>query len=200
MKFLVATHNQGKLRELRDLLAQFPTLEIVGLGDVGVTQDIEETGTTFTENAVLKAQGYAALTGLLTLSDDSGLAVHALAGRPGVYSARYGGAGLDDAGRRAVLLNEMQTVTERSAEFVCVIALHDPRTAQTYTVEGRVQGQILHEERSAGYGFGYDPLFVPDGHELTFAQMPPAAKKLLSHRGRAVAQVPPILVRLMATG
>lgn len=197
MKLLVATHNQGKLRELRDLLAQFPMLEIIGLDEVGVTHDIEETGTTFVENAVLKAQGYAELTGLLTLSDDSGLAVNALEGRPGVYSARYGGAGLDDGGRRKVLLNEMAHITERSAEFVCVIAIHDPRSGQTHTVEGRVQGQILTEERSNGFGFGYDPLFVPEGHELTFAQMPPEAKKQLSHRGRAVAQVPPILQNLL---
>jgi len=195
MKLLIATGNAGKLREYRRMLQNLD-FEIVGLEDVGLKGlDVEETGMTFIENAILKAEAYGAASGLLTLADDSGLVVDALDGRPGVYSARYGGAGLDNAGRRAYLLQEMATVpeTERSARFVCVIALHHPEKGETHTTEGTVEGRILQEERDAGTGFGYDPVFQPDGYDLSFAEMPADEKNRISHRGRAAAQVPGVL-------
>lgn len=187
MRLLIATQNAGKLREYRRLLADTP-YEVVGLADVGLgAMDVEETGTTFAENALLKARAYAVASGTLTLADDSGLAVDALQGRPGVYSARYGTPGLDDAGRRRYLLNEMQHVPtdERRARFVCVIALVDPNSDNVQTFEGRCEGHILQTERDAGKGFGYDALFQPEGYDKTFAELPTEEKNRMSHRGRA---------------
>jgi XTP/dITP diphosphohydrolase len=198
MELLIATHNLGKLREYQALL---PDYTLLGLSDVGLSAlDVEESGSTFLENAALKAVQYARASGRITLSDDSGLCVDALDGAPGVLSARYGGPGLDDAERRAYLLAQMRSVPEgqRTARFVCVIALHDPRTGQTYAVEGVCEGRILTEERGTG-GFGYDRLFVPDGFDLTYAEMPPAQKDALSHRGRAVQKLLPILSEVMRT-
>ena len=198
MELLIATHNLGKLREYQALL---PDYTLLGLGDVGLGAfDVEESGGTFLENAALKAVQYARASGRITLSDDSGLCVDALNGAPGVLSARYGGPELDDAERRAYLLAQMRSIPEgqRTARFVCVIALHDPRTGQTYAVEGVCEGRILTEERGAG-GFGYDRLFVPDGLNLTFAEMPSAQKDALSHRGRAVQKLLPILCEVMRT-
>ncbi len=195
MKLLIATGNPGKLREYRRLLGE-TDYEIVGLEEVGLQgMEVEETGTTFAENAILKAQAYAAASRLLTLADDSGLVVDALDGRPGVYSARYGGEGLDNAGRRAHLLREMNNVPdgERSARFVCVIALHNPESGATRTTEGTVEGRILREERDAGKGFGYDPIFQPDGYALSFGELDDDEKNRISHRGRAAAQVPGVL-------
>jgi XTP/dITP diphosphohydrolase len=193
LELLVATHNLGKLQEYRDLL---PDYEFVGLGDIGLgSLDVDETGTTFLENAALKATTYARASGRITLSDDSGLCVDALDGAPGLYSARYGGAGLDDGGRRAHLLANMQHVPEgqRTAQFVCVIALHDPRDGKTYAVEGISPGRILLAESNGTGGFGYDRLFVPDGYDLSFADMPAAQKHALSHRGRAVVKLQGVL-------
>lgn len=198
MKLLIATGNPGKLREYRRLLENLE-YEIVGLADIGLADmDVEETGTTFSENAIIKAESYGKASGLLTLADDSGLAVDALEGRPGVYSARYGGGNLDNAGRRAYLLREMQTIPdpERTARFVCVIALHHPETGKTYTTEGTVEGRILHEERDAGKGFGYDPIFQPAGYDLTFGELDDEVKNKISHRGRAAEQVPGVLAAL----
>lgn len=199
MEILIATHNLGKLREYQALL---PGYTLIGLNDVGLGAfDVDETGSTFLDNAALKAVQYARASGRITLSDDSGLCVDMLDGAPGVYSARYGGDGLDDAGRRAYLLAQMQHIPEgqRSARFVCVIALHDPRTGQTYAVEGTCDGHILTEERGSG-GFGYDALFVPDGYDLTYAEMPAEQKDALSHRARAVQKLIPLLQDVLAEG
>ncbi|MCU0512157.1 MAG: RdgB/HAM1 family non-canonical purine NTP pyrophosphatase [Anaerolineae bacterium] len=199
-RLLIATHNQGKLREYRDLLAhRLP--DIVGLAEAGITHDVDETGTTFAANALLKAQAYAALAGLPALADDSGLSVLALDGAPGVYSARYGGDGLDDAGRRAYLLAQMQAVpaAERAAFFTCVIALHDPHSGRSAIVSGRCDGHILTAERSRGHGFGYDALFVPQGLSETFAELNPTDKHRISHRGQAVAQLPALLAEVFGT-
>src|SRR5689334_253734 len=111
MKLLVATHNKGKIKEYQELLANLP-IEFVGLDDVGITDDIEETGTTFAANAILKAEGYAQMANMIAMADDSGLVIDALDGRPGVYSARYGGLGLDDAGRRTIVLDEMVAIND----------------------------------------------------------------------------------------
>lgn len=197
-RLLVATQNPGKVREYAQMLGELP-LQAVGLRDVGLGEhDVEETGATFAENAILKARYYAQAAGLLALADDSGLVVDALDGAPGVYSARYGGPGLDDAGRRQKLLQALADVPpeKRSARFVCVIALAHPPGEQVQTVEGRVEGQILLEERDGGYGFGYDALFCPQGHTRTFAELEPEIKNRISHRGQALARLRPLLQKL----
>jgi XTP/dITP diphosphohydrolase len=198
MKLVIATHNKGKLREYRELLAHFD-LEVIGLDEAGVTEDVEETGTTFDANSTLKAEAYAGMTGALALADDSGLVVDALNGEPGVYSARYGGPGLDDAGRRRLLLDKLKDVPyeKRSARFMCSLALHDPRTGKTHLLEGRCEGTIVHEERDRGFGFGYDAVFVPEGFNETFAEMSSDVKNGISHRGKAVAQLPDLLSKVL---
>lgn len=201
MKLLIATRNAGKVREYQEMLHAGDDLEIVGLEAVGLgAMDVEETGTSFSENASLKARAYGAASGLLTLADDSGLVVNALDGRPGIHSARYGQPGLDDAGRRAYLLREMAAIPDnaRRAHFTCVIAVYDPGRNVLELVEGRCNGRILREERDAGQGFGYDALFLPNGYNQSFGEMPAALKNRISHRGRAVAQLPALLARLRA--
>ena len=195
MTLLIGTHNPGKLKEYRRLL---PGLDIPIIGGTDLEMrlpDVEETGTTFEENAILKAKSYANLSTLITLADDSGLCVNALDGRPGLYSARYGTPDLDDAGRRAHLLEEMKDVPdeERQAYFICVIAVYDPTHEKVLTVEGRCHGQILHEDRDNGFGFGYDPVFMPDGYELSFGQMQPEMKNGLSHRAIAAEKLAELL-------
>jgi len=202
-QLLIATQNPGKVQEYQELLPadRIPGWEIIGLNDIGLnTLDVDETGTTFEENAILKARTYAQASGLLTLSDDSGLAVDALDGAPGIYSARYGGPGLDDAGRRAHLLRALTDVpdAQRTARFICVIALFDPHDEQVYTSYGKVEGRLLHEERGSD-GFGYDPLFVPEGYSRTFAELTAEVKHANSHRGVAAQQVPAILTHLSRT-
>lgn len=202
MQLLIGTQNPGKLREYRQMLAALPftvvSPEEVGLGALNV----EETGTTFAENAELKAMAYAQSAKSYALADDSGLEVDALGGAPGVYSARYGGAGLDDRGRRLKLLEELRDVPadQRRARFVCVIVVVHPQTLSPVLVRGTCEGQITFEERDngKGYGFGYDPIFMPDGYEQTFGEIPTEIKHTISHRGRALAQLVPMLARLAA--
>lgn len=198
MKLLVATHNQGKLREYRQLLTDLP-FEVIGLDEAGITEDVEETGDTFAANATLKAEAYSKMTGFLALADDSGLVIDALDGRPGVYSARYGTPGLDDAGRRAFVLNELRDIPaeKRTARFMCAIAIHDPQTSTTQLVYGTCEGQILFADHDGGFGFGYDAIFQPEGFTETFAQLPPEAKNSISHRGKAVAQLPSVLAQFV---
>ncbi|MFN8418627.1 MAG: RdgB/HAM1 family non-canonical purine NTP pyrophosphatase [Anaerolineae bacterium] len=187
---LVATTNAGKLREYRammaDLSVKWQTLEDVGLAGM----DVAETETTFIGNALLKAQAYAAASGLPTMADDSGIVVDALDGAPGVYSARYAPTAAE---RNAKLLAALQGVPEekRTARFVCIVAF---ATADgiTITAEGRVEGRVGFEERGTN-GFGYDPVFVLDGG-LTMAEISSEAKNSLSHRGRALAKIRPLLV------
>lgn len=198
MELLIASQNQGKIREYQRLLADVG-FEVIGLADVGLASlDVEETGTTFAENAILKAKTYAAASKKLTLADDSGLVVDALDGAPGVYSARYGKPEFDDAGRRKHLLENMTHVEndQRTAHFMCVIAVYDPRTATTYTVEGRCEGQILEAERDGGTGFGYDALFQPNGYTQSFAELAPEEKNRISHRGNAVTKLPDVLKQI----
>ncbi len=195
---LVATQNQGKLAEYRELLADLP-VQILGAHDIGLsTFEVDESGTTFAENARLKAIAYADASGLLALADDSGLAVDALDGRPGVYSARYGGAGLDDAGRRRLLLDALRDVEDsrRGARFVCVIAVAEPHDGRFLSATGYCIGRILREERGTG-GFGYDRLFLPDGEQQTFAELSPERKHAISHRGRAAQALKPMLATLL---
>src|SRR5690606_3497773 len=185
---------KGKIREYQELLKNLG-YDVMGLAEIGLGEmDVEETGKTFVENALLKAHAYGEASGKLALADDSGLVVDALDGRPGVYSARYGTA-TDDAGRRRYLLNEMQAIPQeaRSAHFVCVIAVYNPQTGESKTVEGICEGQILFEERDAGKGFGYDAIFLPNGFDKSFGELSSEEKHKISHRGHAVAQVPDLL-------
>lgn len=191
-KLLVATNNLGKLAELRSLLADLP-LELIGLSDFENVTEVEETGTTFIDNAKLKATGYAQQTDLLALADDSGLEVDALDGRPGVLSARYGGdVGFDQ--KMQLLLGEMNdSVTDsRAARFVCSIAIAAPNGKILYTTEGICPGNIAAEPFGNG-GFGYDPIFVPDGFNETFGELSTAVKQKISHRARAFEQIMPFL-------
>jgi XTP/dITP diphosphohydrolase len=195
MDLLIATQNQGKLREYRQILAN-ENITVIGLADIGLDElDVEETGTTFAENALLKAKAYAEASGKLALADDSGLVVDALNGEPGVYSARYGDSSFDDAGRRKYLLENMRDVPAngRSARFKCVIALYEPISEGSNTVEGACEGQILLEERDAGKGFGYDALFLPEGFTKSFAELDAEEKNRISHRGQAAKKLPEIL-------
>jgi len=194
-KLLVATHNQGKLREYQALLADLPLI-VTSLALEGVTQDVEETGATFAENAILKATAYAQLTGLMTWADDSGLEVDPLAGRPGVYSARYGGAGLTDQQRYQQVLAELAPLPKPwTARFRCVVAIVS-HTGKLMTAEDRVEGEITDEPRGV-HGFGYDPIFFLPDHQCTMAELAPAQKNLISHRAKAAAQARQILVKLL---
>ena len=187
-ELLVATNNAGKVRELSQLLSDAP-LRLRLLSEFEGVAEADETGATFTENAVLKALHYSAHAGLLTLSDDSGLAVDALGGAPGVYSARYAGAHATYAERMSKLLGELETAgdADRRARFVCVIAVADPAGGRVETFEGVCEGHIARAPRGTN-GFGYDPLFIPDGHDRTFGELPEEVKHSLSHRARALAQ------------
>ncbi|GAB4467780.1 MAG: RdgB/HAM1 family non-canonical purine NTP pyrophosphatase [Anaerolineae bacterium] len=198
MKILVATHNPGKRREYAALLADMDA-EFLTLDDVGIDTDIEETGASLEENARLKAVGYARLSGLLTLADDSGLEVDALNGRPGVHSARYAGPGAGDADRYRKLLGEMSEVPDaaRTARFRCVVALCTPE-GEVYTADGVCEGDIGYEPRGE-HGFGYDPVFVVAGQGgKTMAELPPDLKNRISHRAHALEAIKPTLARLIA--
>ncbi len=186
-ELLVATNNAGKVRELSELLSNFP-LRLRLLGEFPDVEEAEETGETFAENATIKALHYSAGTGLLTLSDDSGLAVDALDGAPGVYSARYAGRGATYAERMSKLLGELDATgdAERRARFVCVIAVADPSSGTLRTFEGACEGRLARAPRGTG-GFGYDPLFIPDGYEQTFGELPDEIKQKISHRALAAA-------------
>ncbi len=199
MKILIATQNQHKLKEYRRLFAD-ADIEFVGLGDVGLgDMDVEETGTTFEENATLKVKSYADRANLWTMADDSGLMVDAMDGAPGIYSARYGGADLDHAGKRKKMLGELLDVPDkdRGAKFVCVIAIAKPNEDDVTLIRGECLGIITHEEYDEGNGFGYDPIFKPNGYDKTFGQMPAEVKNGLSHRAIAAEKALPILQKML---
>ncbi|MCI0396981.1 MAG: RdgB/HAM1 family non-canonical purine NTP pyrophosphatase [Chloroflexi bacterium] len=195
----MATRNTGKVAELADLLRDLDVAWL-SLDEAGVAFEVEETGETFEENAVLKATTYAGATGLLTLADDSGLEVDALGGRPGVYTARYGGAGLTSIQRYERLLQELAGVPwkRRTARFRCMIALAGP-DGLIGTAAGVCEGRIAWEPAGSG-GFGYDPVFYLPDQGLTMAQLPAEEKHKISHRGRAVAAVAPLLRRAVKDG
>ena len=198
-KLLVATHNQGKLQNFADMLQDL-AVEWLSLDEVGVVQDVEETGSTFRENSLLKARAYAAETGLLTLADDSGLEVDALHGAPGVYTARYGGEGLTAVQRYQKLLNDIKTVPEsqRTARFRCVIVLAAPDGTILGESEGVCEGRIA-QAPAGDNGFGYDPVFYLPQFNKTMAQLPAAQKHQISHRGQAVQAIVPRLRDLLKT-
>jgi XTP/dITP diphosphohydrolase len=195
-QLLVATHNKGKVAEFADILGD--QCEWLTLDEAGVTDDVPETGATFRENAILKAVAYARQTSLMTLADDSGLEVDALGGRPGVLSARYGGPGLSAADRYRRLLAELAGVPgeRRTARFHCVVALAGPDGTLRGTADGVCEGVIALEPAGDG-GFGYDPVFFIPELGLTMAQLPPETKHAISHRGRAVRAIAPLLHSLV---
>jgi len=188
MRLLIASNNRGKVREYQELLDELG-FELCGLAQVGITDDVDETGQTFMENACLKARAYGKTSGLLTLADDSGLEVDALGGAPGVYSARYAGQGAGDADRIAKLLTALAGMPEekRSARFRCVIALAWP-DGRLETFDGKCDGIIAAAPRGAN-GFGFDPVFYMPEHGCTMAELPPEVKNRVSHRGRAAELV-----------
>jgi XTP/dITP diphosphohydrolase len=192
-KLVIATNNRGKLREYADLLAG-SGFELITPADAGAaTFNPAETGSTYAENATIKAIEAAHLTGLPALADDSGIEVEALDGRPGLFSARYAGKDtfsddIAEAEQRRLLLDEMRNVPEdrRIARFVCVIAVTSPNGG-TRTVEAKWEGRLALEERGE-HGFGYDPVFLPIGYGgKTSAELPPDEKNRISHRGQAAA-------------
>ena len=188
---LLATRNVKKLAELRRILDQLLDVEVVGLDDVPYYDELPETGATFAENALLKAREGAKRTGLLTVADDSGLAVDALNGMPGVLSARWAGKSKDDNANLQLVLEQLaDTPDERlGATFVCAAALVTPAGAEN-VVEGRMPGRLVREPRGTN-GFGYDPIFVADGEHVTNGELPPSEKDAISHRGKALRALVP---------
>lgn len=185
MKFVLATHNPGKLKEMSAILGQFG-VEVVMPADLGITVDVEETGETFAENALLKAKAICDAAGLPAIADDSGLCVDALNGGPGVYSARYGGEELDDRGRYLLLLNSMRGVPSRAAHYTCAVACAFP-DGNILTAEGRCDGAIAYAPIGQS-GFGYDPVFLVPEKAKTFGQMTSEEKETISHRGKALRE------------
>ena len=190
MKIIVATHNGGKLAEIRRILeerlgADAADIELVSAGSLGLPDPVED-GVTFQENALIKARDVAERTGCPAVADDSGLMVDALDGAPGVHSARYASDGHDFAANNRLLLRNLEGVANRRARFRTVISLLVGD--EEHLFEGVVEGRIVERE-SGAEGFGYDPLFVPDGCDRTFAEMSPDEKNAVSHRGNALRQL-----------
>ena len=199
VKLLVASRNTKKLAELNRILAaeNVAGITVLGLADVPDYPEAPETGATFEENALAKARDAVAATGLPTIADDSGIAVDALNGMPGVLSARWAGGHGDDQANLDLVLAQLRDVPDsrRGAAFVCAAALVTPDGSET-VVRGEWRGILIRESRGTN-GFGYDPIFVPEGYEITSAQMPSAEKDGLSHRGRALRLLLPTLRALV---
>jgi XTP/dITP diphosphohydrolase len=184
MKLLLATQNKNKVIELKRLLKDYPQFEVYSLSDMNIQDDIEETGLTFEENARLKALHIYRLTGIACIADDSGLEIEALNNEPGVYSARYLGENTAYTIKNQVILDRLETCVNRSARFVSVVCLV-LNEAEVYTFVGIMPGSIGFEAKGDN-GFGYDPIFVPKGYDLSYAEMGIDVKNKLSHRGQAL--------------
>ena len=182
-KLVLATHNPGKVSEIGAMLAPLG-VDVVSAGDLGLAEP-DETETTFAGNALLKARAACAASGLPALADDSGLCVNALNGDPGLYSARWAGPDKDFVMAMQTVHEKLGDCSDRSAYFICVLALVYPDGGE-HVFEGRVNGTLVWPIRGPG-GFGYDPMFMPDGQTCTFGEMTPAEKKSISHRARAFA-------------
>ena len=196
MKLLVATSNQGKLRELKQLLAPLD-LDVMGLDQLDNPPVVTEDGATFSDNARKKALTLARFSGCLTLADDSGLCVDPLDGAPGVFSARYAGEQGDDKANNIRLVKELRgtPLNQRKAHFHCCIALAWP-DGRCNTVDGQVDGLIIDQERGT-HGFGYDPLFLVPEYGKTMAELPADIKNRISHRGRALKKILPLLKEII---
>jgi XTP/dITP diphosphohydrolase len=196
-KLLIATENKGKMRELQELLSELPGIELILPSQLGIVLNVEETGSTYAENAALKARAYCEAGRMVTLADDSGLEVYALDGAPGIYSARYSSKpGATDADRRAFLLENLKSKPRPwLAHFHAAIAIALPG-GEVRIAEGDCPGEIIPEERGSN-GFGYDPIFLLDERGLTMAELGENEKNRLSHRARAVANAEPILKEIL---
>jgi XTP/dITP diphosphohydrolase len=196
-RLLLATGNRHKFKELKTLLAGI-AYDIIFPADIGIDLEVDESGSSFEENAGLKAKAFAKRSGLLSLADDSGLEVNALGGEPGIYSARYAGEDATDAERVDYLLSSLKNVPEgkRQARFRCVIAIASPE-GEVYLFNGECAGEISLSPRGK-YGFGYDPVFYLPQLGKTMAELPPGVKNGISHRGRAAAEARSFLAKLAA--
>lgn len=197
-RLLLATRNAGKLAELRRLLeTAVPGVQVVGLADVDDYPEAPETGATFADNALLKAREAARYTGLPAVADDSGLAVDALGGMPGVLSARWSGRHGDDDANTELLLRQIADVPDerRGAAFVCAAALVTPDGSE-HVLEREWRGRVIREKRGTN-GFGYDPVFVPEGLAVTSAELAPQEKDARSHRGQAFAALVPVIADVL---
>lgn len=195
-ELLVATGNAGKLREIRALLNDLP-FTLLSLADFPTIEAVAETGSTFAENAALKAFGYAQQSGVLTLADDSGLEIDALGGAPGVRSARYLGDHASYVDRMNALSTALKDANDvaRTARFVCALAIASDKQEMLFTTEGTSEGRIADSPRGSG-GFGYDPVFLPEGFTQTFGELSADIKNGISHRGRALAKARQFLASL----
>jgi XTP/dITP diphosphohydrolase len=193
MKMVLATRNQGKIIELQRIFAaEMPDFELLGTDSFPDLADVEETEDSFIGNALLKAHAVAKATGLPAIADDSGLSVNALSGDPGIFSARYAGTHGDDLANLNKVLNNMNGVTDRTAAFHCAAAFAKPDGFEL-VVEAKLLGRLT-TAAIGDSGFGYDPIFIPDGFEITTAQMSPSQKDQISHRGMAFrALIPKVL-------
>jgi XTP/dITP diphosphohydrolase len=187
---VLATRNEGKLRELARILGSVP---LAGLDEFPAAPEVAETGATFEENALLKARAIAEFTGLASVADDSGLCVDALNGMPGIFSARWSGTHGDDKANLDLVLAQISDVPDdrRGANFTCAAAVVFP-DGTSHVVLGQVSGQLIRERRGSG-GFGYDPIFVPDGYGVTTAEMTAEEKDAISHRGKAFRALAPFI-------
>lgn len=183
---VIATRNTGKMNEMRKMLFN-TSFSAFSLDEVSVLEEVEETGTSFEENAMLKAETYGKLSGKLTIADDSGIEVDALGGAPGIYSARYGGDGKDDQDRNKLLLENVEGIPEHqlTARFRCVVALWNPIDNTIVTFDGKIEGKITRNVRGKN-GFGYDPLFFFPEKNKTLAELTLIEKERVSHRGEAM--------------
>lgn len=200
-RLVLATRNAHKVDELRRILADAGlVVELAGVDAFPDVPDVAETGTTFVENALLKAHAVAAATGLPAVADDSGLCVDVLGGMPGVFSARWAGGHGDDRANLELVLAQLSDVPDdrRAAHFACAAALALPDGAE-HVVEGRLSGTLIRQPRGSS-GFGYDPIFVPEGDTRTTAEMPPSDKDAISHRGRAFRALAPVVAGLLSAG
>ena len=185
MQICFASHNANKVKEMNAIIPD--GISIVGLEEVGITEDIAETGSTLEENAEIKASYVFEKFKMPVFADDSGLLVHSLGGEPGVYSARYAGEDRDDNKNMELLLEKLQGKSDRSAEFQTVISYID-KEGEKHLFSGKVQGSIVEEKRGEN-GFGYDPIFQPDDYDKTFAELPTEVKNRISHRSKAVQKL-----------
>ena len=190
MKLVLASKNKGKLKEMQAILEELGA-EVVLQSELGIDVDVDETGTTFAENAFLKAEAVCKASGMAAIADDSGLCVDALQGAPGVYTARYGGEGLDDAGRYRLLLNNMKGLSPRTCHFATAIACVFP-DGTVLRAEGECHGTVAYAPMGTD-GFGYDPIVFVPNLKKTFAQLTAEEKNAISHRGKALRQFAKVL-------
>jgi XTP/dITP diphosphohydrolase len=190
-KLVLATANTHKVNEFQRIFAKLiPEIEIVPASSFSQIPEVKETGSTFSENALLKAQEIANFVGQISIADDSGLVVEALNGAPGIYSARYAGEFATDSDNVTKILEEIKDIAEDklAAKFVCAVAYFDPKTKTKFVLEEHMKGYLVKSPRG-GNGFGYDPIFVPTDFEKTFAELSDLEKDQISHRGLALAKL-----------